>query len=85
MAQQSKKTSHIETIEGKNPFLLIAPHGRKEDDTNTGKLTRLLAERMDCYAVINEHYQRPMIIDPKTGEKKPGPADPQKKLFDLND
>ena len=70
MAQESKEKSHIETVEGKNPILLIAPHGRKEDDTNTGKLTRLLAERMDCYAVINEHYQRPRIIDPITKKKK---------------
>jgi hypothetical protein len=34
--------------------LLIAPHGRPEDDTNTGKSTWELAELLDCYAVINE-------------------------------
>jgi len=37
-------------------LLLIAPHGRPEDDTDTGKLTRELAELLDCYAVINEKY-----------------------------
>lgn len=38
--------------------LLIAPHGHPEDDTNTGKLARELADRLDCYAVINEKYQK---------------------------
>jgi hypothetical protein len=45
--------------EGKCNVLLIAPHGHPKDDTYTGKLARKLADRLDCYAVINEKYQKP--------------------------
>lgn len=58
MTQESKKTNHIETIEGKNPILLIAPHGHPKNDEKTNTITALLAERLDCYAVINEYYHR---------------------------
>ena len=44
---------------GKNNILLIAPHGRPEDDINTGELTKKLAERLDCYAAINEKFRKP--------------------------
>ena len=56
--------------------LLIAPHGRPEDDTNTGKLARELADRLDCYAVINEKY----IKTSTAGVPK---ADPKKSIADL--
>lgn len=39
--------------------LLVAPHGHPDDDTNTAKLARKLADLLDCYAVINEKYQKP--------------------------
>ena len=84
MTKQAQKTSPIKTISGKNPILLIAPHGWKGDDEKTGRLTKLLAEHLECYAVINENYQRPVIIDHITKKKKPGLPDPKKKLFDLN-
>ena len=67
---QPKKASPIETISGKTPILLIAPHGVDGDDDNTGKIARLMAERLNCYAVINEHYQRPVTIDSQTKKKK---------------
>lgn len=57
----------IEYIPGENPILLIAPHGHPKNDTNTGELTRILAEKLKCHAVINEHYRRP-YEDEVTGE-----------------
>lgn len=75
----------IKLIPGKNPILLIAPHGMTKDDTNTDKLTKEMAKRLGCYAVINERYQRPHDVeDPKTKEKSKGPADPANNRYDLN-
>ena len=56
--------------------LLIAPHGRPEDDTNTGKLTWEIAELLDCYAVINEKYI-------KTSTAGVPEADPENFIADL--
>ncbi len=62
--------------EGRCNVLLIAPHGRPEDDTNTGKLTWELAELLDCYAVINEKYV-------KTSTAGLPKADPEHFIADL--
>jgi len=62
--------------EGNCNVLLIAPHGRPEDDTNTGKLTRELAELLDCYAVINEKYL-------KTSTAGVPETDPENSIADL--
>lgn len=51
--------SDFNFLPGKNKILLIAPHGRPEDDTNTGELTKKLAVKLDCYAAINEKYRKP--------------------------
>lgn len=51
--------SDFEFLPGKNNILLIAPHGRPEDDINTGELTRKLAVKLECYAAINEKYRKP--------------------------
>ncbi|WP_041273188.1 radical SAM family protein [Desulforapulum autotrophicum] len=48
----------IEIIPGNINILLIAPHGHDEDDKNTGKLVRHVAEQSGCYAIINEFYGR---------------------------
>lgn len=64
----NKFDSKIEYISGDSPILLIAPHGHPKNDTNTGKLTRQLAQRLKCYAVINEHYRRP-YTDQKTKKR----------------
>lgn len=42
--------------------LLIAPHGVQGDDDNTGELTRLMAKKLGCAAIINEHYKKPRKI-----------------------
>ena len=50
--------------------LLIAPHGHPEDDTNSAKLARELADQMECYAVINEKFQKPSTAGYKKSSLK---------------
>ena len=54
---------YIPTRKGNCNIILVAPHGHPKDDTNTGKLTRRLADNLNCYAVINEKYQKPETAD----------------------
>ncbi len=78
---ENKSVIEIEKITGKNRILLIAPHGfngdktngLKADDENTGILTKEIAGRLNCYAIINEVYKKP--------EKE---ADPANKRINLN-
>jgi len=75
----------IEKIEGNNKVLLVAPHGNKLDDKNTGLLTREIATRLNCYAIINETYKKPAKIkDEKTGKKREKPPDPANEFINLN-
>ena len=57
----------IDPISGKtNPnILLIAPHGRPEDDTNTGDLVRSIQKILDCSAIINEVFRKPKLLKKK--------------------
>ena len=57
----------IEERKGSRRILLVAPHGYKtvqdgkttyHNDEMAGLLTRLIAEKFQCYAVINEKYKR---------------------------
>ena len=48
----------IKRIKGSNNILLIAPHGVYGNDDDSGTLAKALYERLNCYAVINEHYPR---------------------------
>jgi ParB/RepB/Spo0J family partition protein len=50
--------------------LLIAPHGHPKNDTNSAKLAREVADRLDCYAVINEKYQKPSTAGYKRSSLK---------------
>ncbi len=56
---KSDENRKIEFIEGKNNVLLIAPHGRNGDDVNTGSLVRSIANKSECYAIINDLYTKP--------------------------
>jgi hypothetical protein len=64
--------------DGKNNILLIAPHGRQEDDINTANITKILAKKLDCHAAINTKYRRP-------DEDKKEIADAKMLVADLND
>jgi DNA repair photolyase len=68
----------IQSLKGKtNPhILLIAPHGRKEDDTNTGELVRQIQKILDCPAIINETFRKP-------DEEKDEKPDYEKRILDL--
>lgn len=51
----------VSTIIGKNPVILVAPHGA--DDTNTALLTEIASQKIDCYAVINRGFERADYVD----------------------
>jgi hypothetical protein len=61
---------NIPRRKGNCNVLLVASHGHPKDDTNTGKLTRELADTLGCYAVINEKYQKPSTAGVTTAEPK---------------
>ena len=69
------KVRDIIYIDGRKDLLLIAPHGHKKDDENTAELTRLVAERLECQAVLNFVFRKPL------GNEKPDPAS---RLLNLN-
>ncbi len=48
----------IKVIPGVAHMLLIAPHGLSEDDENTDRLTRQVARRLACAAIINAGLPR---------------------------
>ena len=52
-------SGNIPIRKGKRNILVIAPHGHKADDENTGEIARQIADILDCYAVINEFYRKP--------------------------
>jgi ParB/RepB/Spo0J family partition protein len=80
----------IPTRKGNCNVLVIAPHGfyqdeDNKDDENTYQLARSLADKLDCYAVVNEVYRKPYEkIDKKTGKKVPVGTDKGNKIVDLN-
>lgn len=51
----------VEVTSGKNPIILIAPHGNT--DTNTDKLTRKLAENLECHSIINNAWKKSNIVN----------------------
>jgi len=82
---KNRAKNDIEKIEGNNRLVLVAPHGNKHDDENTGVLTREIAKTLNCYAIINEIYRKPPEIkDQGSGEKKQKSPDLTKKFIDLN-
>jgi hypothetical protein len=50
-------------IEGSRDLLLIAPHGHPKDDENTGELTRKVAGHLNCRAIVNLVYRKPLGSD----------------------
>lgn len=51
----------VTIIRGKQPVLLVCPHGA--DDDFTGAVTQSCAEMLDCYAVINNGFERAEKVD----------------------
>lgn len=48
---------------GNLPILLVAPHGFDADDERTGIITEYIANTIDCYAVINNGWERDETVD----------------------
>lgn len=53
----------VSVINGKLPVLIFAPHGFKGDDFNTNIIAKNLAKRLNCYAVINNGWERSDNVD----------------------
>jgi hypothetical protein len=51
----------VTTLVGKEPILIIAPHGF--DDTNTGVMAESAAKALKAYAVINHGWERADAVD----------------------
>ena len=60
----------ISIRKGNCNVLLIAPHGHPKNDTNSAKLARKIADQLDCYAVINEKFQKPSTAGYKRSNLK---------------
>ena len=65
----------IIVLDGRKDLLLVAPHGHQKDDENTAELTRLVAERVACQAILNSVFRKPR------GKEEPDPA---MRLLNLN-
>lgn len=51
----------VATIRGKQPVILVAPHGA--DDTNTDIIVQKATEILGCFAVINRGFDRNDSVD----------------------
>jgi hypothetical protein len=69
---EERNVREIEIIRGSTRILLIAPHGFVDDEENTGVLARAIADRLGCYAMINECYRKPRKSAQETPDKERG-------------
>jgi hypothetical protein len=53
--------SRVTIREGNSPILIIAPHGA--NDKNTDYIAEYMAERFDCYSVINWGWEKSTKVD----------------------
>lgn len=51
---------------GTDPVMIIAPHAYKDDDENTEKVADVCANRLNCYAIINQKWKKGATVDPTT-------------------
>ena len=52
----------ISIRKGTGNVLLIAPHGHPDNDGRTYSITRMVAESVDSYAIVNKTYRKPPFI-----------------------
>jgi len=48
----------VSVLQGTFPAIIVAPHGYELDDENTGLIARIIAEKLNAYAVINNGWER---------------------------
>jgi hypothetical protein len=61
-----KRTEVMERVSitsGKQPILIVSPHGYKNDDENTATVAEAIASVLNCYAVINRGWERADDVD----------------------
>lgn len=57
-------TERVTIIENDGlPLILVAPHGNDLDDENTGCITKIMAQKLNCFAVINNGFRRASKVD----------------------
>ena len=61
--------------------LLIAPHGHPKNDEKTCDITRLAADELLSYAIVNKTYRKPFR---KKGSKRPAQPNKSDKEINLN-
>lgn len=59
--REARMRERVNTIIGKKPIILVAPHGA--DDTNTAIIAETAAKQIDAYAVINQGFDRADYVD----------------------
>ena len=53
----------VSVIQGRNPLIVVAPHGYDQDDQNTDLMAETIAGQLDCFAVINRGWERSEAVD----------------------
>jgi hypothetical protein len=56
-------SERVSIIEGKQPILLVAPHGFNGDDENTALLAEEIAYLTNAYVVVNKGWERDEKVD----------------------
>ena len=81
----------IPTRKGNCNVLLIAPHGHPKNDENTYEIGRMVADELDCHAIVNKIYRKPPFTKNEDGtfvfekgKKVRHAPDKTKKWIDLN-
>ena len=60
----------IVVIEGRKDLLLVAPHGHRKDDEDTGELTLKAAQLLGCRAIVNRVFRKPRGQRPDVDEMR---------------
>lgn len=55
--------SRVNVVRGKNPILIVVPHGAPNNDTNTDVVGSAIAKAVNCHAVINQGFERADDVD----------------------
>lgn len=69
---------------GNCKILLIAPHGHRKNDGRTYSITRLAADTLDSYAIVNKTYRKPPVDINENGKRVRHTPDKSKKWVNLN-
>lgn len=48
----------VSVIQGRQPLIVVAPHGYEQDDQHTATMAEYIASELNCYAVINRGWER---------------------------